>query len=1091
MKKKRSCKREGSHGAVTVFLTLILVPCIVFTCAFGDVSRVALSKSQATAASDLAMYSLMANYDTQLKEWYGLVASCQDIDEFYDTTKDYFVGMMDAEGLDGTASSTIVSYLDAVKNEDFTDFLQVDGIDSTKVGPVANGAMGGNPALIEDGIVEFMKYRGPVEIVSNLLDRFRDMDFSELLEADENQPIVEAKQEYAQAEGEMMEDLFYTYLAIQEYVNYQAETGVPSLDKFQNSYGERLSQINHDLELVTEVITKYYAATAGIKNLSTSDSYGGFPQYTLPDSNLLNNECTAILYNGYTYTMDDIGAQETDEENVYEISESALNTLISGIDNHIGRIESAAANIANACSGIETPSSGAGNDVNDAVYCMRVQTVINSSDLNTVNQDGKSLMQIYAKLLLARCCTLPESSDGTAWGQKIQNELAKIQPIHTNYLSYTSPSTAYETLLSNYKRVADSTVNPVTGRTYEFLSQYCSGNMTVGGFFEAVRNEFGDLIGQLTTQIGNLDRVLNGGKLTYPASGGSTYTVVSLDTLKKEIIAYSNARDKWGSAANSSHTDYATAEQAEYNGTAEKNNLSAALYADGAESVEILRTRLTNIQRDMQALKDALSNFTYGGQQVFTLSRESAIEAAKTVVPSTVDSSQASHIRAHYSENEQDAKTYASQLISLANYTPPTRTAGEAGNDPVLANDPPALYRYMKDALINKNPEDIAKAKDDHEKESDECKEKAEEAKEKSKGFDSDFLNDLGIDPKECDGTGSFNIGTVLTGLIGAVETVTAGNFDEFRDQIYVCEYAMDMFSYSSYNNEGQYHLAGEPLTLDQYNRSAHAFTEYEEKWKETAPDKFMENKSLTNRMINSDYNRSNLAEVEFILYGKGTNQENLEAAYGNIFTIRESLNLISGFVNFWGRTTTTGTNINAIADALAVTTAGFVPAPLTKVLLIGLLATMETAHDMDRLKAGIPVTIYKQKEENWVYRLDVKKMAGIFSGNAEDVTDENGLFYSDYLYLFLMIAANDTELYKSMLLRISDLVEGNMEKGSQKSFDLEKSQCYFQLTSTVRVKPLLLTLPIVSNYDGADSSSLIENTDWCTYKLSVIRGYS
>ena len=69
MDRKKRGRRE--HGAVTVFLTLILVPCIIFTCAFGDVSRVELSRSQAEAAGDLALYSLLAHYDEELKVWSG------------------------------------------------------------------------------------------------------------------------------------------------------------------------------------------------------------------------------------------------------------------------------------------------------------------------------------------------------------------------------------------------------------------------------------------------------------------------------------------------------------------------------------------------------------------------------------------------------------------------------------------------------------------------------------------------------------------------------------------------------------------------------------------------------------------------------------------------------------------------------------------------------------------------------------------------------------------------------------------------------------------------------------------------------------
>ena len=41
MKNKK--RNRGSHGAISVFLAIVLVPCMVFTCVFGDLSRVQLS----------------------------------------------------------------------------------------------------------------------------------------------------------------------------------------------------------------------------------------------------------------------------------------------------------------------------------------------------------------------------------------------------------------------------------------------------------------------------------------------------------------------------------------------------------------------------------------------------------------------------------------------------------------------------------------------------------------------------------------------------------------------------------------------------------------------------------------------------------------------------------------------------------------------------------------------------------------------------------------------------------------------------------------------------------------------------------------
>ena len=85
-KNKKRKRRPGERGAVSVFLTLVLVPCIVFTCIFGDLSRVQLSQAAAASAGDLALYSLMSRYDEALKEYYGLVASCQNIDDCFATT---------------------------------------------------------------------------------------------------------------------------------------------------------------------------------------------------------------------------------------------------------------------------------------------------------------------------------------------------------------------------------------------------------------------------------------------------------------------------------------------------------------------------------------------------------------------------------------------------------------------------------------------------------------------------------------------------------------------------------------------------------------------------------------------------------------------------------------------------------------------------------------------------------------------------------------------------------------------------------------------------------------------------------------------
>ncbi len=1102
MKKKRKNPYRRSRGAVTVFLTLVLVPCLIFVCAFGDASRVALSKSQATSASDLALYSLMSKYDEDLKEWYGLVASCQNVEDFFNTSASYFDGMMSAEGIDGATRELFSQYLSALQTgEDFMDFLQVEITGETKVEALADSSMA-NPALLEDGIVEFMKYRGPVEIVANIIDRFSKMELSDKLEdANEDEPIVEAKQEYAKAEGELLSAVFYTFLATQNYQEYLEKNGVPDLEKIQNVCGEELSKIYDDLGKVTELITKYYAFTSGLKDLrDTLPLVEELPTVSGSGTNI------SVSYNGKTYKPTDIGAKLNADETGYDIDDQKASELAENYNTWASNVANAAGRIVSACGSIPAPSNSASDDVNPAVYLMKMQNTLSSSDLKTISDNGNKLMEAYAKILLAIACGVPNKTTGEA----LADARDDIAEEWTNYLSYSvNQDTKLEIILKQYNDAAKVNYPAITKMTYEFQSEYCNASVTVGGFFEKVREVYGTLAEELQMQIDRLNIVINGGSFTYDHNG-KAYTAKSLEELKSLVVTYMEKREDWGDAIenSSSDSDYKKQEEANYSG--EKNGeyvpneqeeqLAALLREHGTGIIDDFGTRITNIRDLMQALLDALNGFTYGGTPVCTMTRTTAVSSAQTVIPTDY-----TQISTSLKQNEADAANYAAQLIQPPAgsplYTPPSLVSGETGNHPDLTVDIPAFYQFMREKLRT-DQDEIVKNKDDNDKQNEEYKKQAETEKTSSQGYSADYVKGIGTKEltKFSDQSNTFGADDLLTGTVGVVKTLVEGNFGEFRDRLYVVEYAMDMFSYSSFNNEGKFDLNGnKEYTHADFVTNGYDYPkEAADAWGTVDPTKVYDNQSLTNRPINSDYNQINLAEVEYILYGKSTMEENLKTSYGNIFVLREALNLVAAFQCFYSASNPTSIAINAIADAVALSTAGVVPIPLTKVILLGVLATMETAHDVNRLKAGIPVALYKTinpgdyTDTDWYYAIDGFDVAS-FNVDKEPV-DENGLYYSDYLYIFLCIGAQSESCYKGMLLRIGDLIGANMVKQGESGFDLSKAQCYFKLTSTVRVKPLLLALPIVDSFevDGdTNAATLRESTDWCFYEVSVIRGYS
>ncbi|MCD8364955.1 MAG: hypothetical protein LUC83_03930, partial [Clostridiales bacterium] len=300
-------------------------------------------------------------YDEDLKEWYGLVASCQNISDFYSVTASYFDGMMSAAGIDGTASELFTSYLSSLETgSNFADFLQVEITGTTTVTAVDNSSLE-NAALLEDEIVEFMKYRGPVEIFDNLIDRLSSMSLTDdLNDSAENEPIVEAKQEYAEAEGDFLEAVLYTYIATLSYQNYYVANGVPSASTYSTCETE-LKNIYSDLGSVTELITKYYAFTSDLKNLKSSFTVVS----TLPT---VSGSGTGIKtsYNGTNYTPTTIGAELNEEGDAYTLDAEAASALVEDYKTWISNVKNNASSIVTACNGITSPSSS--SDINPAVY---------------------------------------------------------------------------------------------------------------------------------------------------------------------------------------------------------------------------------------------------------------------------------------------------------------------------------------------------------------------------------------------------------------------------------------------------------------------------------------------------------------------------------------------------------------------------------------------------------------------------------------------------------------------------------------------------------------------------------------------------
>lgn len=1063
---KKKSKRKIQRGAVTVFLALILVPCIIFVCAFGDIARVQLSKARASSAADLTLYSLMSHYDKDLSDYYGLVASCQNINEFYDETTKYFLGMMTASGMSDTGKDLFIQYMDGLRAGDITDFLQVDLASDFGITAAENGSLGENPALIEDSIVEFMKYRGPAEIFTKVVSRFREMDLSSAKEADANKKVSDAKGECAQAQSDLLEAALYSYIAMKQYQILYEVDDVPSIQKY-HTVEEELPKIWRDYKGVTELITMYYAGTENIRLVD-------FPLYSL---------------DMYHYEAKNIGTPVLDDSGtLYCINSDDLEALLKDVDSNIQTIEGAQNRIVQSCQ--DLPASVAVNEgVNDVRYAMAVQNAVSTSDLNKMRNTGKTLLQIYAQLKAAKDCDPYPTEDNLPydWEDQIDAAMSKIEEIQNQYFS-TAGNTSYMKLVKNYQTCAITrgAVEGVQNCTYEFYSELLGRNATIGQFNEKVKGDLTELQNKLSAQYTQLKIILKGGKITYK---DNEYTVKSLEKILDLARTYREKRDDWGSTANNAGTAYGDSEYALYSNkdlSDEEKKTDAMAAAINEEDVKAMMERIEHIMDDIKTLQTALDGFTYGGKSVTKMNGRADIISAGS---SVISGQQSLYLQ----DNKEAASGYFERLIQPSSdqfYQAPSLTTGETGNNPNLKTDC-NFFRFLANQFDSKL-DDIQKNLEENKNNNKKYQEEAEEERDSAQEADNKFLKGMGDNLPETHGGASG--ANPITSLVGIADKIINGNIDELRDQIYVCEYIMDMFSYSSFNNEGEYRrLTNGQYTYTDFVSNGYVYPNCWDAWNTVDPANLYENQSLTNRQINQNNNWANLAEVEYILYGAKDNSKNLAKAYKNIYEIRLILNTASGFQNFYS---VTNDNHNAraiqyVADAVWGLTAGIVPVPLTKCILIGVMTIVESTHDLNLLKAGMPVALYKSKDD-WFCSLDrAGSKISNFKGNEKE-GDKNGLYYSDYMYLFLMIGLTSNNTYKAMLLRVGDVIQANMRKTPDNgSFDLSKSLCYFQLSGDLRVKPLFLSLPIVDSMEGVDVTTTREATDWCTYKVEVIRGYS
>ena len=1085
-------KKKGTRGAISVFLAMILVPCIVVSSVFVDLSRVHLSKAATESSADLALNSLLTNYDADLSDWYGMVASCQNIDEFYTISAQYFLRTISSQNLSEDEIILLSDYYAAATNDDtIYDLLQVES--QTDVGSIVSPVEGANltnTSLLKDQVVEFMKYRAPIQIAEDIFSMIKNEDgttseqAAAVLESEENEDLVDDKQEFYAAEGELMTAAFYTYWAIRDY--YDAASSRSYSNAKLQEYANKINGYK----------TAYaYIHNGVVKNLfNTSDLTS---KYTRVNISLDNYNST------YTKTSSDVYSRKVTEDGVttYYIDGDDITSLLDDLEQEITDFNTAKTNFVNAASSLTSNLPGTGENNSNAVqWWLQMHKAVNSgsnSHTKKVKTAAQNMLKAYSKVLAIKDCTLGDEIPSD-WETRFNELTGEVSSLQSKYLkkNVTDNNDSY---LKAVKKLED-----VSNDNLSVVNQTGSGVwVTVDGQSKTIK----DAIPYISTQLSNLKTELEDriDELDIAIDGDGD-DVKSLTKLKSLAREYNSTFSTWSSTAdttykaNGQHTQMATEDQTLIDSMTLQQDINES-------SVNALSTRLKNIRSQLQTLVDAIDDMKYGNKKVVDIKDYSTFKGQTNNKVSSGSIPLKNKEIDNYAGSTfgQLFKPTSSQVVTLSN------TTGNTHNpdiNPAEGNTvaTPALFVYMHREFKDTTREKFSSAekdKSDTEAAQDAYVEGQKEAASEYRGGGTNIVKEFSDGNKYSAGSG------MLKTVIGLFKDIINGDLDKIRDDIYVTSYITNMFSYATYDYEAMYELLEDE---DKKNLTpATAKTTYEQKvmGTETNPepgtwystemtDSY--NKSLTNKMINKANNAAYLAEVEYILYGKDTNKANIKEAFGEIYTFRLLLNTVSSFQHFWiSSNNDTAGAIEVIAGMISMATGYIIPSPVIKAVMLPILAAVETCNDNSRLAKGMPVELYKTKYEDWWISFargtSASGYGDFFSKlkNAATGTGKNqdkGLFYSDYLTIFVYSGlSGGGSVEDDMYERMAEIIQANMRKliGEGSTYSMSKCQVYFKLNATLRVKPLMITLPIFNDYEN----NLDTATDWCTYTISTVRGYN
>lgn len=301
---------KGSKGAVTVMVTLLLVPALLISGTGVDLARIYTARSVVQDANQLAANAALTQYDAMLQDLYGLFAVAAEDAELSQMVTDYvnlsIYGTKKPQDA-GTTAGTFQLFSGSVS--------------SCQVSPQQSL---GEITALRHQIEEYAKFRAPVVIAEEIIERIKSF---EKIKA--NSDVIKDK---AAIDG-MVSDIQKLLIEVKDAID--------AADDFRDTQSALIAELN---KLLTEVNRQFKLLVSYRQKYEQTKGSGRFyEKEELEDidkafATITRNITRLASANGKVYIKSWVAGEEDDEgewQDGKEVDEKTLSRSLMSLTDYV------------------------------------------------------------------------------------------------------------------------------------------------------------------------------------------------------------------------------------------------------------------------------------------------------------------------------------------------------------------------------------------------------------------------------------------------------------------------------------------------------------------------------------------------------------------------------------------------------------------------------------------------------------------------------------------------------------------------------------------------------------------------------------